>query len=360
MSDISQLVRRATLAGAAIVASTAAFGSSFDIAMEPVSVSAAALEQPMPAVPDGKVRGSQEGWVRLNFVVDADGRVVDPIVVDSTGGALFERSALDAAAGWRFEPPADGAERANNTLDLRFEKPGADDKATRGFMRRYRNIANALHSDNLDRARNRVDMANESGGWNLYETTMLAILNGRLEGAEGDPHEQLEHYRRALAVSNSATLNGNARLQIIGKILELEVESRQYGAALQTLELLQAEPNSANTIATLSQSIAELDRSVSGSGPLVVEGSIYNPCDCDAGEPLWSYVPARRRFSFAELSGNVERFEARCENHRISAEVETGTRWSLPADWGSCRVFVFGEDAATFELIEHGDDTGDS
>jgi len=70
------------------------------------------------------------------------------------------------------------------------------------------------------------------------------------------------------------------------------------------------------------------------------------------------YTPARRDFSFAEVSGNVESFEARCDNHRLSAQVATGTRWSLPAEWGSCRIFVFGDDAASFEFIEYRDGPG--
>jgi hypothetical protein len=59
------------------------------------------------------------------------------------------------------------------------------------------------------------------------------------------------------------------------------------------------------------------------------------------------------------VSGNVERCEARCDNRRLSAQVTTGTRWSLPAEWGSCRIFVFGDAAATFDFIEHREDPGE-
>ena len=97
----------------------------------------------------------------------------------------------------------------------------------------------------------------------------------------------------------------------------------------------------------------------SATDPIRAKATIANPCDCDAGEPLWSYTPVRRSFSFAEVDGNVERFEARCDNHRISADVEPNTQWSLPDEWGSCQVFVFGDDSATFDFIEHGDDEGD-
>jgi hypothetical protein len=68
---------------------------------------------------------------------------------------------------------------------------------------------------------------------------------------------------------------------------------------------------------------------------------------------------ARRDFSFAHVNGNVDGFEARCDNDRPSAQIATGTRSSLPAERGSCRIFVFGDDAATFGFNEYREDRGD-
>jgi TonB family protein len=332
----------------------------FDVQMDTSGVVITAVEQPAPGFPEGKMRRGQEGWVRLNFVVGPDGQAVDPIIVDSTGGALFEQSALEVVDAWMFQAPEAGVELANNTVDVRFEIEGERDRATRNFLRRFRGIVHDLYYVNLDKAREQVNMANEFGGWNLYELTMLALLNARVEGAEGDTVEQLEYYRRALAISNRTALDGKERREVLGNILELEIGSQQYGAALVTLEALRAEPGSDGDLAELAELVSRLESSTDSVEPIVANATIYNPCNCDAGEPLWSYAPMRRSFSFDELNGNVERFEARCENNRISAQVETGTKWSLPADWGSCRVFVFGDDAATFEFIEHGEDTGDN
>ena len=345
---------------ASMLYSGSVFAKKFEVEMDTSGVAVAAIEQPAPTFPDGKMRRGQEGWVRLNFVVGPDGSAIDPIIVDSSGGALFEQSALAVVGSWRFQPSDAGTELANNTVDVRFEIEGDRDRATRNFLRRYRDIVHDLYYVNLDKARDQVDTANEFGGWNLYESTMLALLNGRVEAAEGNDVGQLEHYRRALAVSNRTALDGEQRREVISKIFELEIETQQYGAALTTLEELRAEPGSDEDLASISDEITRLESSIGSSEPIVASATIYNPCNCDAGDPLWTYSPARRSFSFAELNGNVERFEARCENDRIGAQVETGTKWSLPADWGSCQVFVFGDDAATFVFIEHGEDAGDN
>jgi TonB family protein len=336
-----------------------AHAKKFDVEIDTSRVSAAAIKQPAPEFPDGKMRGGQEGWVRIDFVIGADGRAVDPVVVDSAGGPLFEQAALDAVSGWQFEAPGTGRERANNTIDMRFEISGDRDRATRNFLRRYRDIVSDLYYVKPENARDKVDMANDFGGWNLYESTMLALLNARVEGAEGDAAEELEYYRRALNVSGKAALGRKERLEILGRILDLEIDLRQYGDALETLQQLRATPGSDAILPELSGKIRALESAIESDAAVVTEGMIYNPCNCDTGTPLWTYSPVRRDFSFAEVSGNVERFEARCENHRLSARVEAGTRWSLPAEWGSCRVFVFGDDAATFEFVEHRENPGD-
>ena len=83
-----------------------------------------------------------------------------------------------------------------------------------------------------------------------------------------------------------------------------------------------------------------------------------NPCNCEQGVPLWDYAPARRTFSFANISGNVDRFEARCERFRLSGSVRPAETWTLDDDWGFCRIFVFGDDRATFDFLGHLPDNG--
>jgi TonB family protein len=334
---------------------TPAHAKKFDVEMD---TSGVAIVQPAPEFPDGKMRGGQEGWVRINFVIGPDGRAIDPVVIDSTGGPLFEQAALDVVSTWQFEEPGTGNENANNTVDVRFEISGNRDRATRNFLRRYRDIVSDLYYVKPEDARRKVDMANDFGGWNLYESTMLALLNARVEAAEDDVVEELEYYRRALAISGEAALDRKERVEILGRILALEIDSSQYGEALTTLEQLRAAPGSEAALAELDGLIRELESTIDSEGAVVVNGAIHTPCNCETGTPVWAYTPVRRDFSFAEVSGNVERFEARCENHRLSAQVEAGTRWSLPAEWGSCRVFVFGEDAATFEFVEHPEHPG--
>ena len=175
----------ALLAGAvSALTITDTHAGRYDVELDMIGISAAPLEQPSPEFPDGEMRGGQEGWVRMNFVVGAEGRALDPVVVDSAGGPLFEQAALDAVARWLFETPGAGMPKANNTVEVRFEIGGDRNRAGRDFLRRYRDIVSDLYYAKPGNAREKVDMANDFGGWNLYEATMLALLNARLREAE--------------------------------------------------------------------------------------------------------------------------------------------------------------------------------
>ena len=59
--------------------------------------------RPRLRVPPSLVRGRPGGFVRLKFLVDESGRVIDPKVDSSTDPAL-ETAALNAIRQWRFEP----------------------------------------------------------------------------------------------------------------------------------------------------------------------------------------------------------------------------------------------------------------
>lgn len=327
--------------------------ADFEISIETNDVAVDAVHQPLPAFPDGDFRRGQEGWVRINFVIDADGRAVDPIIVDSSGGVLFEEAALQAIPEWRFAAPESGSEIANNDIEIRFELQGDRDRATRNFLRRYRNIALDLYNTNVDKARKEVDTANEFGGWNLYELTMLSLLNGRVEGAEGNAVGQLEYYRRGLSISNTTALDGAVRRDVMTRIFEIEFDTGQYGSAAATLERLRGEAGGDEGLTGITDKVRALEQSLATGEPVRASARLYSPCDCDEGDALWSYVPAKRHFSFDSIDGEVERFEARCDSGRVTGVAMPGSRWSLPEEFGSCRIFVFGDDAASFEFVEY-------
>ncbi|MDP3425871.1 MAG: energy transducer TonB [Humidesulfovibrio sp.] len=62
------------------------------------------IEKVKPLYPEHARRQHKTGIVTLKFLVDAEGRVHQPSVVEALPEGLFEESALAAVAKWRFAP----------------------------------------------------------------------------------------------------------------------------------------------------------------------------------------------------------------------------------------------------------------
>lgn len=317
------------------------------------------LELEQPRFPGGNIRSGQEGWVRMSFVIGPDGSAMDPLVIDSSGGNGFEEEARKVTGKWHFESLDSPAERPNNLVNIRSEIFRGRDLATSNFMRRYRRIVTHLHNEENEDARKLADSAYQLGGWNLYESAMLWLMLGRVEGAEGNLAGKLEFYRRAHGIAETIKLKKTAQIDLLEKIFTLEDHFGQSAGAMRTYAELQRFLGTSPMNELLEARSAEIRAKIDGDEAITAQATIYSACDCEEGQPLWYYKPARRTFSFANLSGNVQSFEARCDYKRVQGSVDVGTQWTLAPDWGSCRVFVFGDDGATFEFIEHPTDAED-
>lgn len=88
------------------------------------------LSQEKPVYPVGQVAAGMRGEVKLNFVVDRTGKVVDPVVAESSNPA-FDQPAIEALLKWKFEPArVDGrAVNCRMSVPVIFEladEPGRD------------------------------------------------------------------------------------------------------------------------------------------------------------------------------------------------------------------------------------------
>jgi TonB family protein len=86
-------------------------------------IPATALERQPPKFPVDAARNGNEGWVKLSFVVDENGAVVDPIIEDSSGIRDFEKASMRAIKKWQYSPAMrDGKniEQCRNSVQLDF------------------------------------------------------------------------------------------------------------------------------------------------------------------------------------------------------------------------------------------------
>jgi protein TonB len=73
-----------------------------------------------PRYPRLAQRRGITGWVDISFTVLPDGTVADIEVMNSDPGEIFDESAGEAVADWRFEPPVEDGMAVQRRVAVRM------------------------------------------------------------------------------------------------------------------------------------------------------------------------------------------------------------------------------------------------
>jgi periplasmic protein TonB len=76
-----------------------------------------ALVQTPPLYPYALKREGATATVRVQFIVDSDGHVVNPVVIDSTHSG-FNDAAMQGVSKWKFRAGMKGGRRVNTRMEV--------------------------------------------------------------------------------------------------------------------------------------------------------------------------------------------------------------------------------------------------
>jgi len=309
----------------------------------------------IPEYPSAMRSKGEEGWVTLSYVIGADGRVSDLIVQDSSGQRDFEKAALKAAAKWRFSPATvEGrpVEQCDTSDTFVFFIQGGRGGARKTFRDQFTAIRARYGAGDVEGAARDVDEMLAAGGWNNYETSRLRLLRFELCKGTGDLKCELENLRRA-AFNRGRGLEAGLYRQVLEATAGAEIRSELYRDALQTIAKRNKLKPALAADHPLTKAAADIVALAHGNDPLAFKGQIGFRSGCDLGEPNWSHQLLRRKFAIDPLEGRVDKLEIRCDWRRATDSVSPDKAWTLPADWGNCVVYVFGEVGAKLKLVEY-------
>jgi protein TonB len=74
-----------------------------------------------PDYPPDAFRARKEGWVQVEFTVDANGQVSDAKVANADPPRLFNNAALNAVRRWTFKPRMDNGKAVEERMSRRIE-----------------------------------------------------------------------------------------------------------------------------------------------------------------------------------------------------------------------------------------------
>lgn len=317
-------------------------------------VQAQPIKRVNPTYPSSSARQHQEGWVRVSFVINKEGKVEDPVVQDSSGLRAFEKATLRAIKRWQYSPATqDGKpiQQCRNMVQLDFRLSGKSG-VTRKFKARYKEVADAINSNDLPLAAELIAEMKDDQLWNLTESAFFWLVDSSYAKATRDHVRELKSVRRALAI-NSNAISTSTTQYLLEREFVLSVAQNQYRQAMQAYTrlkpFLEGKPELTSRLTPYAEKIKSL---ILSKEPIVREEIIDE-------EGRVFHQLSRNAFVLNIAEGELDEVQIRCDNKLSRFTAVSQSEWHIPATWGQCSVFVSGSPGARFEVIEVGDYIGE-
>lgn len=303
-----------------------------------------AIRTPGPAYPESERVVGNEGWVHVNFMIDPRGKPYEVAVVESTGNKAFEKAAVSAVEKWTFEPATGGGTpiHAGQDYKVLFHMNAPATGASKQFVRAYRNLIEAIASDDRTRADEELSKLKVQ---NLYEDAYLNLGKYNYHLKWGSESEQLHDLRRAIAHETGPRyLRKEAFVIALTSLLALELKAQDIARALKTWEKLRpiAPREHIERWQVVIDQVQELRKS---------DRAFRLSAQMDEGTS-WYGELFKNRFEVVVLSGKVSDIKLRCEKQYLFFRHEPGLQYKVDAPSGNCSIELIGEPGTKFDLIQ--------
>jgi TonB family protein len=296
------------------------------------------------AYPASERRNGKEGWVELNMMIDPHGKPYEVTVLDSSGSGGFEQAAVKALDQIVFEPAKSGATPIDSSFNVKlvfsFKTPAKG--ASSEFITAYKGFTKAVEAGDKRQA---DELLTKLQVQNLYEDAFRSFGKYFYDRNWGTAEDQLTDLGRAAAGEKSDRyLPKEAFTMVLTAKFILEVDSRDYGSALETWRTLQP-------IAAL-KTRADLQRTVDQIDAIRKSDEVVSLAEQIRKGTTWGGHLFKTHFSIAVASGAVSEIKLRCERQYLFFKYQPGVQYSVSTRSGSCGIEVVGAPGTTFELIQ--------
>lgn len=310
------------------------------------------LERVNPRYPTTAVRKGREGWVRLSYVIDEEGRVKDPVVEDFFGSPSFKRSALSAVKKWQYNPALKDGEptqQCHQAVQLDFAIDGKTG-ATRKFIKAYKNVDEIFKAGNIEAADEALKELLSWDTLNRYENAWLLNLESQIAREQSDIEREAKSLTRLLSSNgqkrfNNAVFDDDYVAYVLQRKILLDAQRGYYAEALKSYSRLQEMDDQQKRIEETAAIINQIETFIASEKNLQVPVSMG-----DNGR--WFHTLVRNQFAFNNIQGELDTVEVRCDSHREKFTVAEAHVWHIPQSWGQCQVMVKGDSETTFDLVE--------
>lgn len=311
------------------------------------------LENRKPVYPQRLVRIGAESRVTVNFMIDANGEVFEPTVVESYGSESFEFTALSAISDTTFEPATFNGEPVESASyrTYNFSVSGGGYETRRTFESTYYSFMESVASVESAQGYELLQELESLEARNHFESAHLNLARYRFAELHGSMVDQ-KHFLSA-ALINTITLEGvsedfyveeNFVEPLLKRLMSIQVESRDYRPALNTINRL-----------------VDYSSTESRDGYLGLVQEMLKIRDDDSSYAMPENIPQSGRriiplfkgsFYFDSLDGDLAEIKLRCQQKYLFFAFDIESSYEIPESYGRCGLEVIGDPGTTFDLVQ--------
>jgi TonB family protein len=300
-----------------------------------------------------------EGWVKLEIDIAADGTVSNASVLERLGPAAHADAAVEAARAWRFKPATlNGQAIAQYGLVVShaFLVNRRVMTSSTEFPHVAEIKANSKRALREGDQKKQIQILEDGIARNLAGLPMFYDDQADIALMLSTAYWETKDFGRARRYARMSAMNEQVKLvrDHLARAWRLERASAALSGDYKDILCrdMPVEYESAGDKTISNDLLAKIESAVrtaaSVSGPLTT--SVTLPAA--DGDWNWERALVRRAFRFANLEGELKEFELKCTTDLIRGPVAAQSILSVPDDAGPCTVRVKGSPGAKFAFIE--------
>lgn len=302
----------------------------------------------MPRYPRLAQAKGMEGWVRLDFMVDTNGKAYEIAVTDSMGKGIFQRAAIAALRRSTFEPahlngqPVD----AGHSMYYRFGLEGEGGGAGIEFIRSYKALMNSIEQGDRSGADRELSVLESRTQFNLHEDAYLHVVKYRYYAKWGDVHQQLHALDRAVAQDfQEHRLPQELYVALQIQRFWLLVKTQDFERASSTFETLGRYELEASVITALEETMENIRALRNDDRAYGLAGSLEE-------RTSWFYHLFKDEFAVTDVQGEITEVKLRCPESYVFFRFDPDMTYRVSNKRGHCYLELVGIPGTTFKLVQ--------
>ena len=208
-----------------------------------------------------------------------------------------------------------------------------------------------MAEDKLDAVKEELTQTRFKTESNLLEQSYLSMLWSDYYQKTNQPKEQLKHLYKVTGgvktLYKEETFSADIHLFNLQQRFVAEINTQQFASALDTFEGISnfETPQAKTLVESFEPYVKQIESLKTAETKIVYDGAVSN-------KGRWHHRLYKNGFALAEVQGELTKLDIRCNGHRVTYVPQENNHWKIPDTWGSCYLFIEGDEGATFKLVE--------